>query len=72
MDLDKKTNPINKMAASYDIRLYDWQGNMKRQAYTKGGIVEFNVSNLPDGIYYIHIYDGINTKPETYKVIIKK
>jgi hypothetical protein len=36
-----------KTDITYDIRLYDGQGNLLRQQKTKGGTVQFNVSNLP-------------------------
>ena len=45
--------------------------NMVRQTTAKGGIVQFDVSNLPYGIYFVHIYDGINNDPEIVKVIIE-
>ena len=57
--------------STYDIRLHDAQGNILRQAETKGGNVEFNVSNLLNGIYYLHIYDGINEIPEMRQIIVE-
>ena len=56
----------------YDIRLYDMQGTLLRQRKTKGGTVEFNVANLPNGIYYLHIYDGESDKPEMRQVMIER
>ena len=56
---------------TYDVRLYDGQGNMVRQQKAKGGTVEFNVSNLPNGIYYLHIYDGVSDKPEIHQIIVQ-
>ena len=47
------------------------QGNLLRQAATKGGAVQFNVSNLPDGIYYLHVYDGVSEKPEMQQIVIE-
>ena len=41
--------------ATYDIRLYDGQGNLLRKTSAEDGMVQFNVSNLPDGNYYLHI-----------------
>ncbi len=57
--------------STYDIRLYDGQGNLLRQKFTKGGKVEFNVANLSNGIYYLHIYDGVNEKPEMRQIMVE-
>ena len=56
---------------TYDVRLYDERGSMVRKAETRGGTVEFNVANLPNGMYYLHIYDGVSKTPEMNPVIIK-
>jgi subtilisin family serine protease len=56
---------------SLDIRLYDSQGNQQSQAISKGENAIFDVSRLSDGIYYLHVHDGIAEKPEIYKVIVK-
>ena len=56
---------------TFDIRLYDGQGNLLRNAKAKDGKVEFNVANLPNGIYYLHIYDGISQKPEMHQIIVE-
>jgi hypothetical protein len=34
--------------------------------------VQFNVSNLPVGIYYLHVYDGVNSKPEIHKIVVER
>jgi hypothetical protein len=47
-------------APTFDIRLYNQLGNQVRQTTTKSGSVQFNVSNLPDGIYFLHINDGVS------------
>ena len=54
---------------SFDVRLYDSQGNILRQANTTEGAVQFSVSTLPNGIYYLHIYDGLNSTPEIRQVV---
>ena len=56
---------------SFYLRLYDTQGNLLRQSTTQGGTVQFNVSNLPNGIYYLHIYDGVNEKPGIRQIIVE-
>ena len=55
---------------TYDVRLYDGQGNMVRQTFTKGGTVQFKVYNLPNGIYYLLIYDGISSIPEMHQIVV--
>ncbi|MDR1407218.1 MAG: T9SS type A sorting domain-containing protein [Tannerella sp.] len=57
--------------ASRDIRLYNSLGNMCRQAKVTGGTVEFSVSDLPGGIYFLIIHDGSASKPEAHKIIVK-
>ena len=59
-----------KLDPTYDIRLYDGQSNLLRQQTTKGDKIEFNVSNLSSGIYYLHIYDGVNSQPEIHQVVV--
>jgi len=61
-----------KSAFTYDIRLYDGQGNLLRHVTTKGGTVEFNVNNLPNGIYYLHVYDGVNSTPEVQQILVER
>jgi len=56
---------------TYDIRLYDGQGNLLRQTKNKGGTVQFNVSTLPNGIYFLHIYDGVSDTPEIRQIMVE-
>ena len=70
VDLDTPEGDV-KTPPAYDVRLYDGQGNLLRQQSAAGGTVWFNVSNLPDGVYYLHIYDGINVKPEMHQVVVQ-
>jgi hypothetical protein len=55
----------------FDIRLYNITGNAVRGTTTKGGAVQFDVSNLPNGFYCLHIYDNAGIKPEMHTVIVK-
>ena len=61
-----------KQDPAFYIRLYDGQGNIVRRAQNKGGSVQFNVSNLPTSIYYLHIYDGINEKTEMQQIVVER
>jgi len=60
-----------KVNLTFDVRLYDGQGNMLRNTKTKGGIVEFDVSNLTEGMYYLHVYDGVNSTPEMQMILVE-
>jgi hypothetical protein len=72
VDLDAITAVGQRQSLTYDIRIYDMQGNMQRQTpNSKGGKITFNLSNLPDGSYFLHIYDGIKKTPEIYKILVK-
>ena len=71
MDLSKTEYAASRTAITYDVRLYDGQGNLLRQSNAQGGIVEFNVASLPDGLYYLHIYDGVSPKPEIHQIMIE-
>ena len=56
---------------NYDVRLYDGSGNLLRQQKAQNGIIQFNVTNLSDGFYYLHIYDGSGSKPVTQQILVK-
>jgi hypothetical protein len=57
---------------AFDIRLYNERGVQLRQTTAKkGGKVQFNLSKLPNGNYYLHIYDGVNDKPEMKQIVIR-
>jgi len=56
---------------TFDVRLYNAQGNLLRNTTSKGENVEFNVSNLPNGIYYLHIDDGSSNRPEIQQIVVR-
>ena len=60
-----------KSSLTFDVRLYDGQGNLLLQQKTKGGTVEFNVSSLPGGYYYLHVYDGVSSTPLMQQVVVE-
>ena len=60
-----------RQQTSYDIRLYDGQGNMLHQAAASGSPVAFNVANLQDGIYYLHVYDQVGGKPFVRQIVVQ-
>ena len=56
----------------YDIRLYDGNGIIVRQTSHRGsGTARLDVSSLPNGNYYLHIYDGVNRTPEMHQIIVR-
>ncbi|MDR2037984.1 MAG: fibronectin type III domain-containing protein [Bacteroidales bacterium] len=63
---------LSSKTAIFDIRLYDNLGNMLRRKSSKGERVKFSVSDLPSGIYFIHIYDGTGEKPSVERIIIER
>ena len=63
---------IQSAVTVYDIRLYDGNGTIVRQTSHRGsGTVRLDVSSLPNGIYYLHIYDGANRTPEMHQIIVR-
>ena len=69
IEIPTSENNSSKTASpTYDVRLYDGQGNLLRQQKTKDGTIQFNVSKLLDGLYYLHIYDGVSEKPEIQQI----
>ena len=57
---------------TFEVCLYDVRGNLLRHQFTKGGVVQFRVSDLPMGVYYLHVYDGVSNIPEIQQVIIER
>ena len=57
MDLQSKNSAP---ATKYNVRLYDGQGNLQCQESTMDGRVQFDVSNLNIGIYFLLIDDGVS------------
>ena len=71
----RATLPSNEKVAgvaspTYDVRLYNMSGELVRNEKTKNSSVNFDVSTLPNGFYFLHVYDGIAYAPEVHKVMI--
>jgi len=60
-----------KTEPTYDIRLYNSHGHLLRHATSKSGSVQFDVSHLHNGTYYLHVYDGVSDKPEVKQIVVK-
>lgn len=54
----------------YDIRLFNLQGVLMRNKQSAGEQISFDVSELPNGNYFLHIYDGKMEKPVVQQIII--
>ena len=66
------TEPVSdNNSLVFDIRLYSVYGVLMRQTVIKDGTVEFDVSKLPDGVYYLHIYNGLDDRPDMYQIVVK-
>ena len=73
IDLTPQTLSGTTPNLTYDVRLYDASGNIvRRQQQVKAGEVKFNVFNLPEGTYYLHIYDGVNKTPQMHQIVVKR
>jgi hypothetical protein len=53
-----------------NIKLYNNSGVMQRQATSTGQEVKLDVSSLPNGIYILHVHDGVIDKPEVHKIMV--
>ena len=62
---------FTRVEPTYDIRLFDIQGNMVRQLSSKSKKVEINVSNLNNGFYYLHVVDNDDNKADVKTIIIR-
>ena len=49
-------------------RVQDFSKQVEQSS--KGGTVQLNVTNLPNGVYFLSIYDGVSEKPEMKRVIV--
>jgi hypothetical protein len=61
-----------RISQIYELRLYNSYGVLVRQANISGNTTQFNVSNLPVGIYYLHIHDGINEQAEVKQIVVER
>jgi hypothetical protein len=57
--------------SSYNIKLYNANGVAVRQATSQGENVYLNVSALPNGYYYLHIFNGNDPQPNMRTIIVQ-
>jgi hypothetical protein len=78
IEIDK--NEIEKLTESglvkgkikVDIRLYTHLGILVRNISSFGEKVQLNVSNLPNGVYFLHILCGPDEKSEVITIVIRR
>ena len=66
-----KDNRYADINPTFEVRLYNWSGILMRNTTIKGSSVQFNVSKLPNGIYYLNVYDKVNDKSEVKQIIVQ-
>ena len=71
IEMDDQSAQRQANSPTYDIRLYDGMGNLVRQTSTKSATTQFNVNSLLNGVYYLHIYDGISATPEIQQIVVQ-
>jgi hypothetical protein len=53
-----------------NIKLMDSFGVVHRQAISAGETIMLDVSSLRNGMYFLHVHDGIAAAPEVHKIIV--
>jgi hypothetical protein len=64
------TLTAKKRAFALDVKLYDYFGTLRHSAASTGETLLLNVSELPNGIYFLHVHDGITNEPEVKRIIV--
>ena len=64
-------NMRNAFGLQYNVRLYDREGNVVRQLTTEREQFQLDVSDLPDGYYYLHILDEAIDAPIVQQIIVR-
>jgi hypothetical protein len=59
-----------KRAFMLTVKLYDDSGLLQRQTTSAGESITFDVSGLKNGLYILHVSDGMAEKPETHKILV--
>lgn len=74
IEIDKTKYSQSKVTGqlTFDIRLYNSSGNMVRQTKVQESSTQLDLSNLPVGVYVLHVYDGTNEKPDTQLIKVER
>jgi predicted Zn-dependent protease len=59
-----------KRAFLLTVKLYDSTGILQRQTTSTGEDITLDVANLENGLYILHVHDGLADEPETHKILI--
>jgi len=70
IDPQQSLSNANRQQLTYDIRLYDTQGNLALNQNAQSGTIQIDVSNLRNGMYMMQIFDGAD--PQPYATIVIK
>jgi len=62
--------PFSETETIFDIRLLNSHGMVVRQQRTQAATIQFDVSNLPEGTYYLHIEHG--GEIEMHQIIVQR
>ena len=69
----------NRQSFDISIILFDNMGNIRRESkfthHRQNGNpnpVKFNISNLREGTYHLHIYNGMNKTPQKHQIVVKR
>lgn len=62
---------FSSLSSSYNIKLYNANGVAVRQVTSQGENVELDVSTLPNGYYYLHIFSGNDPQPDMRIIIVQ-
>ena len=66
-------NKLSNFNPTFDIRLYDEFGILHHHSTTnKVGVVQIDLSGLPNGTYYLHIHNGVSKQPMKAQIIVKR
>ena len=55
---------------AYNVRIYDSSGHMVKQGIAENGRVEFDLSDLPGGTYYLYICNGVD-EPMIQPIVVE-
>jgi hypothetical protein len=57
---------------SFDILLYDGNGTLRRQTSSHAGTVTVDMSFLPEGAYFLHVFDNTGENPAIQQTIVRR
>ena len=77
IDIDQQAIMANNQGRSSggkmpvcEFHLYSVMGVPVIRTSSSSNSVQLNVSNIPDGMYFLHLYDGFNHNPEIKTILI--